>query len=216
MADSGFDLTEELKAPSRPRRSNTWWKITALVLFGGYVISRIVSSGAKGAISIGILMGGILVLVAILLFPPMIYSGRRSGREGVLWKGLVSFHEDDVDDRKLFPQLVRTKRGGRGRQGLTGGRLEICDDGMRWKAGSIYTPGAEISGTFFLPWSDVHAIDVSYIPYKSKTLGGSITLSVGSPAREVGGEFLGRKLPLTGALEDVRSRISGTTSQIDP
>jgi len=209
MAGTVFDLTEELKAPKEPRRKNQVWRIVAIVIVVGYIVSRVVSEGANGAASIGVLIGIVVLLAFALLGPPFLYSGRRSGKDGVRWKGLVSFHEDDVDDPRLFPNLTRKDRGGVGRQGLTGGQLEVCDDGLRWRAGSIYTPRCQISGTFFLPWSEVHAIDVSYIPYKSKALGGSITLTVGSRAKEVGGEFLGRKPPLAGALEDVRARLSG-------
>ncbi len=127
-----------------------------------------------------------------------------SRRRGVLWRGLVSFSEDDLGGSPAFPHLVRTPKSSVGRRGLSGGRLEVRQDGIHWSAGSLLTPGCEISGQFVLPWVEVEAIDIGRAPGKLPFLGGTLTVSL-TGEQVVRGEFLGQRRALTQALRSATS-----------
>jgi hypothetical protein len=205
-----FELTEELKAPRDLRRRNRPWRYVFIVLIVGYAVILIATEGTRAIASMAILTALTALIAIAFLGPAFLYAGKRSGRKGVRWKGMLAIYEDDDYDPITFPLLTRTDRGGVGRrQPMSGGYLSVCDDGMRWKSGGRhpYNPRSQITGTFFIPWHDVYAVDVSYIPYKYRWLGGSITLTVGASAVELGGEFLGRKTPLIRALEGIRAHL---------
>ena len=91
-----------------------------------------------------------------------------------------------------------------GRQGLSGGQLDVRADGMHWRAGSLATPRCEISGTFFLPWSSIRSVDVGYIPGKLRLLGGSVRFIVANDSSELYGEFLGSRRALLHGLQRTR------------
>jgi hypothetical protein len=116
------------------------------------------------------------------------------------WSGLVSFDEDDFADRSRFPHIQRSTYKSFGKmKGLTGGRLQLLSDGMHWKAGSILTPGGQLHGSFYLPWSDVVCIEVNDIPVNANFLGGSLSVHLqGGP--HLYGEFLGSRKHLKRAI----------------
>jgi hypothetical protein len=117
-----------------------------------------------------------------------------------LWSGFVSFAEDDFPDESRFPHIQRLPTRSRGRKGLTGGRLFLQSDGMHWKAGSILTPGAQLHGTFYLPWNVVASIEVKKIPFNANFLGRALLvhLHIGP---HLYGEFLGSQKRLRKAIE---------------
>jgi len=113
---------------------------------------------------------------------------------------LVSFDETSFGEISLFPEIRRTPRRRRGRKGLSGGRLEIREEGLHWRAGGIATPRCEISGQFFLPWSVIASADVSDVPNTIKALGGALTLFLTEGRGRLYGEFLGSRTKLLAAL----------------
>src|SRR5580658_3271082 len=113
---------------------------------------------------------------------------------------LVSFDENSFGDVDLFPYIQRKRKMKVGSKGLSGGKLEILEDGIRWRAGSIATPRAEISGHFFLPWTKIARVDVSDVPNTIKALGGAVTLFLTEGRGKVYGEFLGSRTKLIAAL----------------
>jgi hypothetical protein len=118
-----------------------------------------------------------------------------------LWSGRVSFDEDGFADRSRFPDIQRSAYKAPGKvKGLTGGRLRLQSDGIHWKAGSIMTPGGQLHGTFFLPWTAVIGIDVNDIPHNANFLGGSVLLHLhGGP--HLYGEFLGSQKRFKHAID---------------
>jgi hypothetical protein len=122
----------------------------------------------------------------------------KRGEEGHQF--LVSFDENSFGDISLFPEIRRRPRSGRGRKGLSGGKLVIRQDGLRWRAGSIATPRCEISGHFFLPWSVIASVDVSDIPHSIDALGGAVTVFFTGDRGKLYGEFLGSRTKLLAAL----------------
>jgi hypothetical protein len=115
------------------------------------------------------------------------------------WSGYVAFDEDDFADRSRFSDITRTVKPNRGRKGLTGGRLHMGSDGLHWKAGSVLTPGAQLDGTFFLPWSVIPSIEVNRIPHELP-IGGALLIHLqGGP--HLYGEFLGSRKRLLDAVK---------------
>jgi hypothetical protein len=146
-----------------------------------------------------IIVGSLAVAVSVLAARAFVVSRRRDGVDGLYWRGHVGFVEDDFEDKSLFPNIRRTASSSFGRQGLSGGRLEIRTDGLAWDAGSVLTPRCELSGSFRLPWEAVEGADVSDIPMKSRLLGGALTFFL-SGGGEIQGEFLGSRRTLLDAL----------------
>lgn len=142
-----------------------------------------------------------LIVVALSVFAVTFLVGRRRAHEsGAYWSGQIAFSEDGFGNSELFPGIVRTPRPVLGRQGLSGGRLYIREDGVYWIAGSWATPRSEISGKFHLAWSDVETADVSRIPFKVNFLGGGLTLEMANGQGELYGEFLGSRRTMMSAL----------------
>jgi hypothetical protein len=113
---------------------------------------------------------------------------------------LVSFDEDSFGDIRLFPAIRRTPRKSRGRKGFSGGKLEIREDGLHWRAGGIATPRCEISGHFFLPWAVITSVDIGDAQYTLKALGGALTIFLTEGRGQLYGEFLGSRTKLHAAL----------------
>lgn len=134
------------------------------------------SVGVDGA-SLLPLLAVIIVLALIAMLVSFIVVRWENDPRDAYWRGFVSFHEDDFAGDSLFPDIVRTRRPSLGRQGLSGGKLEIGFDGIAWRAGSVATPRCEISGSFSVPWERIEAVDVSRIPMKANFLGGSVIFS---------------------------------------
>lgn len=121
---------------------------------------------------------------------------------------LVSFDENSFQHIDLFPEIRRRSRPGRGRKGLSGGKLEILEDGLRWQAGGIATPRAEIAGSFFLPWAAIARVDVTDLPHTVKALGGALTLFLTKDRGRLDGEFLGSRTKLLAALSSTPVGVS--------
>lgn len=159
-------------------------------------------------------IAGFFLGLTIVVCGPLGYT-RATGRgrkpsNGLYWRGYVSFVEDNLTNRELFPDILRNKRsGGWGRKGLSSGKCEVRDTGIQWRSGGWATPQTEVSGTFDLPWSAVDVASVSRLSGKLPGLGGGITLTLSGDRGVVKGEFLGSMKGLSEAL-DASSRGSGT------
>jgi hypothetical protein len=128
----------------------------------------------------------------------------------------VSFDENSFGDVDLFPYIQRRRRLKLGRKGLSGGKLEILEDGIRWRAGSIATPKAEITGHFFLPWAKIARVDVSDAPNTIKALGGALTLYPTGGRGKIYGEFLGSRTNLLEALSSTPLGVDKVEADDDP
>ena len=169
-----------------------WLTAVAALGLGFYYL---VSSGAAALIVTAVLLcvlGGAIGWAFVV--------SRRRPQGSLYWRGFVSFDEDDFQDRNTFPYIIRTPRKSLGRQGLSGGKLELRAEGLEWRARSIATPRCEISGAFFLPWTSIRRADVGDIPGKSRLLGGSVRFIVDHDQSELYGEFLGSRRGLLGGL----------------
>ena len=165
-----------------------------------WVLGTILYAGATGSYAATAPIVFVPIVIAIPVLASYFTSRARHGENGLLWRGHIAFDEDDFDDRVLFPSITRTPRPGLGRQGLSGGMLELRTDGMHWRAGSLLTPGCELSGSFFLPWTKIVSVDIGDIPMKVRFLGGAITIYVDGDSEELYGEFLGSRKGLLHAL----------------
>lgn len=143
---------------------------------------------------------GIVVIIPVVFAVIFVVGRRRAHESDAYWTGQIGFSEDGFGNSELFPGIVRTTRSALGRQGLSGGRLYIREDGVYWIAGSWMTPRCEISGRFHLAWSDVETADVSRIPFKANFLGGGLTLEITNGRGELYGEFLGSRRDMLIAL----------------
>jgi len=159
---------------------------------------------------------GLFLAVAIVVGGPLAYArftgrGRRPSK-GLYWRGYVSFKEFSLVDIHMFPDIRRQERtGGWGRKGLSSGRCEIRDTGIRWRSGGWATPQTEVSGTFDLPWSEVEAAGASCLPGKIPGLGGRLTVRLTDDRGVIEGEFLGSVKGLSEALASSRCAASGVS-----
>ena len=103
---------------------------------------------------------GVFLALAIVAGIPLAYARfagrRRHLRNGVSWRGYVSFPESELlANERLFHDIHRQKRSGRsGRSELSSGKCIIRDTGINWRSGGWATPQTEVFGTFSLPWSE--------------------------------------------------------------
>jgi hypothetical protein len=123
-----------------------------------------------------------------------------------LWSGYVAFDEGDFEDRSRFPDITRTDKPSRGRKGLTGGRLHMEADGLHWKAGSLRTPGSQLDGTFYLPWSVIESFQVARIPY-TLPVGGAVTISL-QGGSHLYGEYQGSQKRLIRAIKESPAELT--------
>jgi hypothetical protein len=127
--------------------------------------------------------------------------------ETIFWKGRVLFDENHFQDRSRFPDITRTVRAGVGRQELTGGELRMQSDGIVWTAGSLFTPGGQLHGSFHLPWSVIVGMEANRMAYKLP-VGGSLVIHL-SGGPHLYGEFMGSLKRLREAI--AKCPISPTT-----
>jgi hypothetical protein len=120
-------------------------------------------------------------------------------QEDVLWRGRVSFHEDDFGDASIFPEIARQTKFSLGRKGLTGGELRIETSGIQWHAGSGLTPRGQLCGSFHLPWEAIRSMEANRMSF-SLPVGGSLVIHL-TNGSEIRGEFLG-------SLKQLREVIS--------
>jgi hypothetical protein len=128
-----------------------------------------------------------------------------------LWTGRVSFDGADLKDRSRFPDIRRIKRAEirkiGNQEGRTLGSLRIESDGLRWKASN--TPGCQLQGHFFLPWSIIDNLEVQKIPHKVNIGGGALVVTLNGSYRMFG-EFIGSKKKLLRAIASTPVGPSGT------
>lgn len=194
--DAPSRITEHSADPRTQSRLHR--QISKLITVGIAVL--LVYWAIRGARVVIFIVAFVALLAVIPITHAFVIGRKRHGRDGLLWRGLVSFIEDDFDDRSLFPDIRRTPSSSIGRRGLSGGHLEIRSDGLSWEAGSLLTPRCELSGSFRLPWEEIETADVSDIPMKLRILGGAITFGL-TDGSEIQGEFLG---PRTALLQGLR------------
>lgn len=125
--------------------------------------------------------------------------------EAMIWKGKVSFEENDFQDRSRSPDIVRTFKPSVGRKGLTGGELRMQSDGVFWKAGSVFTPGGQLHGSFHLPWSVIVGLQANRISYELQSADRSLFISVG--VRISTGSSSGRSSALGRLSSSARSPV---------
>jgi hypothetical protein len=194
-SQSGSRITEH----SASRRDVSWTNRQALKIVGPVLLAWLVFLGVTGDYVIFAIFG-VLALLFAAAIGRYFFMSRHRHSEQLYWRGHVSFSEDDFDNRNLFPLITRTQRPSVGRQGLTGGRLEIRRDGLHWRTGTWTTPRSQLSGEFSLPWSVVDSVDVSDIPLKIRFLGGAVTFSIQEDDEELYGEFIGTRSSLLDAF----------------
>ena len=198
-----FELTRHLSPVRRPKRKRKRSPIVLAAICLGYLLWRVIAGGGSVAIGLGEIALAALVVPSIWLGPAFVVSRRRSGRNGLYWKGFVAFYNEDISDQPYFSSLVvkryKTRRFVQSR--LSGGALEIRNDGLHWSSSTYLTRHPRFGGTFFIPWSEVRSVDVGLIPGKVKALGGEITFELGEEDLWVGGEFLARKSNLIRSLQ---------------
>jgi hypothetical protein len=172
----------------------------------------------SGSYALLVVFGVLLVVFGLVVVRAFSLSRPRDGSSGLYWKGLVSFNEEAFPitaggeafrDESKFPDILRIEKRSVGRQGLTGGHLRLKRDGIHWKAGSILTPGGQLHGEFFLPWSAVRSVDVSDIPYKSESLGAALRIYFPGSDDDLYGELLGSR---KGLLHGLRMSPLGRVS----
>jgi hypothetical protein len=142
-----------------------------------------------------------------------------------LWNGSVSFHREQLDNATAFPDVRVHPLGrmakafvslGAGRapnvdMDLAGGKLEMRADGFAWRAGSALTPFGKTSGTLFIPWSEIEAIEVRDIPFKANALGGNLAIVLADGVN-LTGEFMGSQTALRDAIEAASGRSWPTST----
>jgi len=187
-------ITEHAAAPAgltRKQVAQKWaWGLAAI---GGGVYYLL----ASGNTFVVAAVPGVLVALIALWVR---FVTRRRRRGDLYWTGLVSFVDDDFDDRDVFPFITRKRRRGFGRTGLSGGKLKVEAGGLSWLGGSLATPGCQISGSFFLPWSRILSVDIGDVPGKLNAIGGYVRFTVAGDASELYGEFLGSRRALLEGL----------------
>jgi hypothetical protein len=194
-SQNGSRITEH--AASRPDVS--WTKRQSRRLVGVVLLGWLVFLGATGDSTIVVAFGVVVLLFAIAI-GRYFFMSRHRHSDQLYWRGYVSFAEDDFDNRNVFPRITRTPRPSVGRQGRTGGQLEIRQDGLHWRTGTWTMPRSQLSGEFSLPWSAIDSVDVSDIPLKIKFLGGAITFAIREDTEELYGEFIGSRSSLLDAF----------------
>jgi len=197
-AHSGSRITEDA---AEPRTLASGKKVMRRVVLVGLLTIGILS-GINGGYALPVLAGVVVVLLGPATGFAFFISRRRSGSDGLLWTGLVSFDENDFGDTARFPDVFRKRTRHVGREALTGGRLRIKKGGVFWDAGSFLTPGGQLHGSFIIPWPTIEHIDVSDIPYHRKGFGGAIRIYFTSGDQHLYGEFFGsRKGLMYGLLQ---------------
>ncbi len=188
-----------------PKEDVSAFRKQMTTLIAGGVVFLLVIALLRGDVAPFLVVGAIALVASALIGVEFWRSRRRHGRDGIWWIGSVGFDEADFDDRSRFPDVIhlsRSKRSQIGRLGISGGRLQIEDEGIRWTAGSLLTPRSLLGGSFFLPWHSIRSVDVSDIPFKVRWLGGGIRIYVGDKGQHLYGELLGSRRALLGALRD--------------
>jgi hypothetical protein len=188
----GSRVTQGVTTPAVSR----WRLIAAWV---GVITAAVLGIGSLSSPRSAVALLVVVAVPVLAALAPAFWISRPRDGEELLWKGWVSFYEDDLSRRGLFPGLGRKSRPGFGRRGLTGGTLELRVDGMHWRAGGVLTPRSQVSGSFFLPWSKVESADVGSVPGKAKALGGYVRFVVGKQTA-LNGEFFGSRTGLLHGL----------------
>ena len=128
-------------------------------------------------------------------------------RTSRLWRGSVLFNRyalamlsassprfAGVDVRRSWRAVLE--------QGGAAGRLEIREDGLHWRAGSLLEGLGfrTTTGGFFVPWPEVADVSVEDAPGYASRLGGQIRIQFVESLISLDGQFPGSQRKLRAAL----------------
>ena len=177
-----------------PRRRPTPGRVATRWIIAAALLVWLVYEGVTGNPALFGLIGFVLLGVVGVLVLGSTYSRIRFHDGQFHGHLLVSFHEDSLPGPEVFPDLrvvPRRESSQLGRQGLSGGKLRIQDEGLSWHAGSLFTLSQRIEGSFFIPWSWIKLVDVGDVPMKLRLLGGALAIQLNEGRGTLDGEFLG-------------------------